>query len=62
MILGLVVLVVYFMKVESTVDPSREKAVVNIYKEMEEKEELYGDLSGATIIKEDTNESNDSCR
>ncbi|XP_065541424.1 5'-3' exonuclease PLD4 [Lathamus discolor] len=61
LILGLVVLAVYFMKVESTVDPSREKAVVNIYKEMEVEEEPFGDLPGATIIEEDTNGSNDSC-
>lgn len=62
MILGLVVLAVYFMKGESTVDPSREKAVVNIYKEMEEEEKLYGDVPGATIIEEDTSGSNDFCR
>lgn len=63
MILGLVVLMaVYLMRVDNIVDPKGEEAVVSIYEEMEEEEGLYGDLPGTTIIEEDANRSNDSCR
>ncbi|KAM6074341.1 PREDICTED: phospholipase D4-like [Chlamydotis macqueenii] len=60
--LGLVVLMAaYFMRVDSIVDLEEEEAVVSIYKEVEEEEELYGDLPGTTVIEEDTYRSNDSC-
>lgn len=50
------------MRVDSIVDSNGEEAVVSIYKELEEEEALYGDLPGTTIIEEDTNRPNDSCR
>lgn len=50
------------MRVDSIVDSNGEEAAVSIYKEMEEEEALYGELPGATIIEEDTNRPNDSCR
>lgn len=62
MILGLVLMAVYFMRVESMADPIREEAVVSIYEELKEGEGLFGDLLGTTVNEEDTNRSNDSCR
>ncbi|XP_049684422.1 5'-3' exonuclease PLD4 isoform X2 [Accipiter gentilis] len=61
LILGVVLIAVYFMRVDSIVDSNGEEAAVSIYKEMEEEEALYGELPGATIIEEDTNRPNDSC-
>lgn len=52
----------YFMRVETVGDPIREEAVVSIYEELKEGEGLYGDLPGTTVIEEDTDRSNDSCR
>ena len=52
----------YLMRVNSIADPNEEEAVVSIYGGLEEEEELYADLPGTTIIEEDTNRSNDSCR
>lgn len=52
----------YIVRVDSIVDPKGEEAFFSIYEEMEEEEELYRDLPGATIVEEDTNRSNDSCR
>lgn len=71
--LGLVLMAVYFMSVDSTADPNRgEAAVVSIYRKVEEEEGLYrdlpeeeglyGDLPRTTITEEDTNRCNDSCR
>lgn len=65
MIFGLVALMaVYFMRVDSIVDPKGGAAFGNVYEEMEEEEGLYRDLPGttATIVEEDTSRSNDSCR
>lgn len=62
MILGVVLIAVYFMGVDSIVDSNGEEGVVSIYEEWEEEEALYGDLPGTTIIEEDTNRPNDSCR
>jgi len=50
------------VRVGSIADPKGEEAVVSIYKEVEEEEGLYGDLPGTTVIEEDTNRCNDSCR
>ncbi|XP_052639325.1 5'-3' exonuclease PLD4 isoform X2 [Harpia harpyja] len=61
LILGVVLIAVYFMRVDSIVDSNGEEAVVSIYEELEEEEALYGDVPGTTIIEEDTNRPNDSC-
>lgn len=55
---------VYFMRVDSIVDPKGEAAFGSIYEETEKEEGLYRDLPGATatIVEEDTSRSNDSCR
>ncbi|XP_025968291.1 5'-3' exonuclease PLD4 isoform X1 [Dromaius novaehollandiae] len=64
LMLSLVVLVaVYFMEQEITVDPEGEETAVSIYQEVEEEQVLCGDLLGGRITEEDTtNRSNDSCR
>lgn len=71
--LGLVLMVFYFMSVGSKVDAHGEVvAVVSIYRKVEkeeglyrdlpEEEGLYGDLPRTTITEEDINRSNESCR
>ncbi|XP_027494143.1 phospholipase D4 [Corapipo altera] len=62
LMLGVVVaMTVYFLRVDSTIDPNGEETVVSIYKELEEEEGLYGDLPRTTITEEGTIRSNDSC-
>lgn len=61
MILGLVLMAVYFVRVESVVQPNPEAFVVNIYEELEE-EGLYEDLPVTTATEEDSSRCNDSCR
>ncbi|XP_009903012.2 5'-3' exonuclease PLD4 [Dryobates pubescens] len=61
LILGLVLMAVYFMRVESMVHWNSEAAVVSIYEELEEEEVLYEDLPATTIIETDSNRCNDSC-
>ncbi|XP_030307847.1 phospholipase D4 isoform X2 [Calypte anna] len=61
LVLGLVLMALYFMREDNRVDSKGKESVISIYEEVVEEEVLYEALPEATITEHDTNRSNDSC-